>query len=158
MSGQACKRCHVTSIVLAAAAGAIFGAGLLVSGMTQPARVIGFLDPLGGWDPTLAFVMGGAVTVYALAFRWVRRRRNDPWFDTLFHVPTRRDIDRRLVIGAALFGIGWGLGGLCPGPALVSAGGASTGAVFFVIAMLAGMYLHAITQRATRSARTWAVG
>ena len=111
--------------------------------MTQPARVIGFLEPIGGWDPTLAFVMAGAVAVYAVAHRWVRRR-SDPWFDTKFHLPTRRDIDRRLVIGAALFGIGWGLGGLCPGPALVSAGSASIGAVLFVIAMVAGMYLHEV--------------
>jgi hypothetical protein len=138
------------SIVIALAAGALFGAGLLVSGMTQPSRVIGFLDPLGDWDPTLAFVLGSAVTVYAIAFRRIRRRRNDPWFDLQFHVPSRRDIDRSLVIGAGIFGVGWGLGGLCPGPALASAGGASTGALIFVVAMLAGMYLYKLTQRAPR--------
>jgi uncharacterized protein len=122
--------------VLAGAAGALFGAGLLVAGMTQPARVIGFLDVLGRWDPTLAFVMAGAVTVYAVAFRLIRRRGN-AWFETTFHVPDRRDIDRDLVVGAALFGIGWGLAGLCPGPALVSAAG-NAEVIVFVAAMLGG--------------------
>ena len=149
MTGRSCTRCHTISIALAAAAGALFGAGLIVAGMTQPARVIGFLDPLGGWDPTLALVMAGAVTIYALAFRRVRRR-TEPWFDTRFHVSSRRDIDRSLVVGAALFGIGWGLAGLCPGPALVSVGGASTGALLFVAAMVGGMSLHGLTQRTTR--------
>jgi uncharacterized membrane protein YedE/YeeE len=149
MRAETCTRCYAISVALAAVAGALFGAGLMVSGMTQPARVIGFLDPLGGWDPALAFVMAGAVVVYALAFRTIRRR-NDPWFDTRFHVPSRRDIDRQLVVGAALFGIGWGLAGLCPGPALVSAGSASAGGLLFVIAMLMGVYLHRLTQRATQ--------
>lgn len=97
------------SILLAAVTGALFGAGLLISGMTQPARVIGFLDVTRAWDPTLAFVMGGAVIVYAFAFRAISVRRSDPWFDIKFHLPTRRDIDLPLVGGAALFGIGWGL-------------------------------------------------
>lgn len=132
-------RCRTMSIFLAAITGALFGAGLLISGMTQPARVIGFLDVTRAWDPSLAFVMGGAVIVYAIAFRAISVGRIDPWFDIKFHLPTRRDIDRPLVVGAALFGIGWGLGGLCPGPGLVSAAAGNGSAIAFVIAMLVGM-------------------
>ncbi len=146
MSATNCGRCRTMSLVVAVMLGALFGAGLLVSGMTQPARVVGFLDVRGGWDPTLAFVMAGAVAVYAVAFRLVRRRA-EPWFDIRFHVPSRRDIDRELVAGAALFGIGWGLAGLCPGPALVSAGGLHTGALVFMLALLAGVWLHKLTSR-----------
>jgi hypothetical protein len=129
----------VASRVLALFAGLVFGLGLAISGMTDPARVVGFLDPLGEWDASLAFVMAAAVAVYAIAFRVIRRRRGDPWFDLQFHVPTRRDLDAPLVIGAALFGIGWGLGGLCPGPAIVAAASGSWDALWFVLAMLAGM-------------------
>ena len=135
-------RCRAISIVVAAAAGALFGAGLLVSGMTQPAKVIGFLDVTRGWDPSLAFVMGGAVAVYGLAFRWIRRGRTEPWFDGMFHLPTRRDIDAPLLIGSALFGIGWSLGGLCPGPGLVAAAAGSATGLAFVGAMLAGMLIQ----------------
>ncbi len=148
MSAPSCgRRCRVMSLVLAAATGALFGAGLIVSGMTQPARVIGFLDVLGDWDPTLAFVMAGAAGVYAIAFRLVRRRM-EPWFDIRFHVPDRRDIDRGLVLGAALFGAGWGLAGLCPGPSLVSAGAGSSGVLAFVAAMVAGTLLARQVERA----------
>ncbi len=140
-------RCRVMSIVLAMLSGALFGAGLLVSGMTQPARVIGFLDVTRAWDPSLAFVMGGAVIVYAIALRWIRKHRRDPWFDLKFHLPTRRDIDPALVIGAALFGIGWGLGGLCPGPGLVAAAAGSVPAIAFIAAMLVGMYVQHRTSR-----------
>jgi len=146
----ACKRCRAASIALAIAAGALFGAGLIISGMTQPARVVGFLDPISGWDPTLAFVMAGAVAVYALAFRLIRKRRGDPWFDVTFHVPSRTDLDLQLVLGAALFGIGWGLAGLCPGPALVAGASGLGGAVIFVLAMLGGAY----AARAARSRLT----
>ncbi|MBE7454002.1 MAG: YeeE/YedE family protein [Kofleriaceae bacterium] len=127
------------SLVMAGVVGALFGAGLLVSGMTQPAKVIGFLDVAGGWDPSLAFVMGGAVVVYGLAWRLVRARRREPWFDAAFHLPTRRDLDARLLGGAAIFGVGWGLGGLCPGPGLVAAGGGATTGLAFVAAMLVGL-------------------
>jgi uncharacterized membrane protein YedE/YeeE len=130
------------SLVLAGLAGALFGAGLLVSGMTQPARVVGFLRVAAGWDPSLAFVMAGAVTVYAILFRWIRRRRPDPWFDGSFHLPTRGDIDRPLMVGAAVFGIGWGLGGLCPGPGIVAAASGSVPGLVFVAAMLVGMAIH----------------
>jgi uncharacterized membrane protein YedE/YeeE len=115
--------------------------------MTQPAKVVGFLDVTHGWDPSLAFVMGGAVAVYTLAFAWIRRRRGAPWLDGMFHLPTRRDIDAPLVVGAALFGVGWGLGGFCPGPGLVAAAGGSTSAVAFVAAMLVGMFLQHRTAR-----------
>ena len=141
MTGAACgARCRAVSLLVAGLAGALFGAGLLVSGMTQPARIIGFLDVTGAWDPSLAFVMGSAVAVYAVAFRAIRRRRTAPWFDVQLHLPTRRDLDRPLIIGAALFGIGWGLGGLCPGPGIVAAAGGSFTALAFVAAMIAGMY------------------
>ncbi len=97
--------------------GLIFGAGLTVSGMTDPARVAGFLDLFGAWDPTLAFVMGGALAVAVPGFQWLLRRPR-PQLDERFHLPTRQGIDRDLWLGAALFGIGWGLSGFCPGPAL----------------------------------------
>ena len=132
-------RCARVSVVAALVVGAMFGAGLLLSGMTDPAKVVGFLDVTGGWDPSLAFVMGGAIAVYAPLSRVIRRRRATPWVDTAFHLPTRRDIDLGLVVGAAIFGVGWGLGGLCPGPGLVSAAVGSESGVLFVGAMLVGM-------------------
>jgi uncharacterized membrane protein YedE/YeeE len=136
MSERACS--SRVSLLLAGISGALFGAGLLISAMTDPARVIGFLD-VTAWDPTLLFVMGGAVITYGLAFRLIPSRRADPWFGETFHIPTRRDVDRPLLIGSALFGIGWGLGGFCPGPALVSAASGSTSALVFVASMVAGM-------------------
>ncbi len=136
------------SLALAVIAGGLFGAGLVVSGMTQPARIIAFLDPLAHWDPSLAFVMAGAVVVYAIAYRSIRHHRPQPWFDVGFHMPSRRDVDLRLVIGAAIFGVGWGLGGLCPGPGIVAAAAGNTSAMAFVLAMLAGMYAqHRIMNR-----------
>lgn len=138
---------RTTSYVLAGLVGAVFGAGLLISGMTQPAKVIGFLDPTRGWDPSLAFVMAGAAAVYAVLFRVIRARKR-PWLDVKFHLPTRRDLDVSLILGAAVFGIGWGLGGLCPGPAIVAASSGSAAGIGFVAAMLAGMYAQ---HRMTRS-------
>ena len=143
MTAAVGRRRRAMSLVLAGAAGALFGAGLLVSGMTQPARVIGFLDASPGWDPSLGFVMAGAVLVYAVLFRWIRRQRANPWFDSAFRVDLRRDIDRSLVVGAAVFGIGWGLGGLCPGPSIVVAASGDLAGLAFVAAMLLGMQLHA---------------
>lgn len=128
-------------LAVAYLAGAIFGTGLLLSGMTQPAKVIGFLDVTaarGAWDPTLAFVMGGAVLVHMIGYR-LARRRTRPLFDAGFHIPTRRDLDLRLIGGSAVFGAGWGLAGYCPGPALVSAASGATPALVFVGAMIAGM-------------------
>ncbi|MCS6899893.1 MAG: YeeE/YedE family protein, partial [Myxococcales bacterium] len=120
--------------------GLLFGMGLGISGMTLPAKVIGFLDVTGSWDASLAFVMMGAIGVHAGLYPIIRRRQL-PLFDSTFHIPTRRDLDGRLISGAALFGVGWGLGGFCPGPALVSLGSGSSGAALFVVAMLVGMLL-----------------
>ena len=135
-------RLRVVAIAIASLSGALFGAGLMIAGMTQPARIAHFLDPLDGWDPSLAFVMAAAVAVYAVGYAWIRRRIGKPWFDVRFHVPTRTDIDPQLVAGAAIFGIGWGLGGLCPGPGIVAAAAGSVSAIAFVLAMSAGMYLR----------------
>ncbi|MDX2091566.1 MAG: YeeE/YedE family protein [Kofleriaceae bacterium] len=136
-----------SSWIGALAAGALFGLGLALSGMTQPARVIAFLDPRGGWDPSLAFVMGGAMSVYALAYHLIVRRRRDPWLDVRFHLPVQRALDLPLVAGAALFGIGWGLAGYCPGPAVVSAASGRAEAILFVIAMLLGMLARDLRAR-----------
>lgn len=137
-------------LLIAALAGALFGAGLLVSGMTEPAIVIGFLDLTGAWNPSLALVMGGAVLVNSFAFRWIARRRTAPWFDDAFHIPARQDVDAPLLVGSAIFGIGWGLAGYCPGPALVTAAAGSTSGATFVAAMVAGMLLQHLVARARR--------
>lgn len=123
------------------ASGLLFGAGLTISGMTDPHRVRGFLDIFGHWDPTLAFVMGGAVIVMAVAWR-LRLRMAAPVFGEKFSLPDRTDLDARLIIGSALFGIGWGMAGLCPGPAVASLALAPMKVLPFVAAMLAGMGLH----------------
>lgn len=139
-AGVACSgRCQTMSIALAAVVGLALGAGLLLSGMTSPARVIGFLDVRGGWDPSLGLVMAGAIAVYAPLARWIQRARRTPWTDVAFHLPTRRDLDGKLVVGAAIFGVGWGLGGLCPGPGIVAAAAGSETGLLFVAAMLVGM-------------------
>lgn len=127
--------------------GALFGAGLVVSGMTRPSKVLGFLDIAGEWDASLAFVMIGAIAVHAAAFQWLRRKEA-PRFAARFDLPAQTTIDRRLVIGAALFGVGWGLGGFCPGPALTSVAALAPGALVFVAAMTAGVLLqHATSHR-----------
>lgn len=126
--------------VPAIAVGALFAVGLALSGMADPARVRGFLDLFGTWDPTLAFVMAGAIGVYA-PLRWLARRRTHPLFATQFHEPMRRDIDLKLIGGAAFFGVGWGLSGYCPGPALVSAGTGALGVLAFLGAMITGTAL-----------------
>jgi uncharacterized membrane protein YedE/YeeE len=127
-------------------AGALFGVGLAISGMTKPSKVVGFLDLFGAWDASLAFVMIGAIAVHLLAHRGLARRRS-PLFDTRFHLPTRKDIDKRLVLGAAIFGVGWALAGFCPGPGLVSAAGGASAALVFVAAMTAGMRIeHALSR------------
>jgi uncharacterized membrane protein YedE/YeeE len=125
---------------LAALAGIVFALGLALADMTSPARVIAFLDIGGAWDPTLAFVMAGAVGVYAVAAASTRRR-TAPWLGGRFHVPTASAIDRRLLAGAAVFGVGWGLSGYCPGPALVAAGTGVVPTLVFVAAMIAGTAL-----------------
>ena len=132
----------------ALAAGTLFGAGLTVSGMTDPQRVHGFLDLFGKWDPTLVFVMGGAVLVMAVAWQ-LRKRLGHPLFAAKFVLPDRSDLDIRLILGAALFGIGWGLAGLCPGPAIASLTLAPAAVLPFVVAMLAGMAIHRLLPRST---------
>ena len=121
-------------------AGLVFGLGLIVSGMADPAKVLGFLDLAGAWDPSLAFVMGGAVGVGLVAF-FVARRRRVSLLGAPMQLPAARGIDRRLVGGSLLFGIGWGVAGFCPGPALVALGMGSVKALLFVAAMLVGMGL-----------------
>jgi uncharacterized protein len=128
--------------------GSMFAIGLVISGMTQPAKVQGFLNVagifnparFGAWDASLAFVMGGALLVTFIAYAVTPKAGARPWFALKFELPTRKDLDRPLVIGAALFGVGWGLAGYCPGPALASVGGGQTDVVFFVVAMLMGMW------------------
>lgn len=120
------------------ASGTLFGAGLALGGMTDPARVRGFLDIFGNWDPTLAFVMGGAVIVMAIAWRFVPQMAG-PLLDERFHLPTKSDLTPRLIGGAALFGIGWGVAGLCPGPGIAALVIEPAAAAIFVLAMLAGM-------------------
>ena len=127
--------------VAALASGTLFGAGLALGGMTDPARVRGFLDIFGDWDPTLAFVMGGAVLVMALAWL-LQKRMQHPVFDTKFSLPDRSDITSPLVGGAVLFGIGWGIAGLCPGPGIANFAIAPVEASIFVVSMLAGMVIH----------------
>lgn len=126
--------------------GIVFGAGLAVSGMTNPAKVLAFLDVAGRWDPTLLFVMGGALAV-AAAGQAATRRRARPWLGDSFGIPTRRDLDPPLLAGAALFGVGWGLVGLCPGPALANLSRGSAEIAIFVAAMLAGIAAHHLATR-----------
>lgn len=121
-------------------AGLTFGIGLIVAGMADPAKVIAFLDLAGNWDPSLALVMGGAIAVGIAAFT-LARKRTVSLLGLSIQIPTKRDLDRRLVIGGALFGIGWGLAGICPGPALVLLGSGAPEALVFIPAMLAGMLL-----------------
>ena len=123
------------------AVGLLFGLGLIVSGMTDPGKVLGFLDLFGAWDPSLAFVMGGAILVGLGAFT-VAKRRTTSFLGGTMHLPQRRDIDRRLVLGSLTFGVGWGLAGFCPGPALVSLGALQPKALVFVVAMLVGMAIY----------------
>ena len=139
------------SSIAALGAGIVFGVGLGLSGMTQPRKVLGFLDVSGAWDPSLMFVMGGAILVHFALARWIRRRER-PLLETRFHVPTTARIDSSLVVGSALFGIGWGLGGYCPGPAIVSLGSGALPALVFVGAMALGMALHYAMERTPRPA------
>ena len=129
------------SLLAALAAGLLFGVGLAVSGMTQPEKVIGFLDVAGSWDPSMMFVMMGAMVVHVLLARWILRRSR-PLLDTQFHLPATKTVDAKLVAGAGIFGIGWGLGGLCPGPALVNVGSGTLVPLVFLGAMALGMTVH----------------
>ena len=126
--------------------GLIFGVGLVLSGMTDPGKVIGFLDVSGHWDPSLALVMGGAIAVGVFAFAWAKKRRQ-PVLGEAFDWPASEQIDRRVVIGSLVFGIGWGLAGFCPGPALVSLAAGQEKALYFVGAMIFGMIAFELIQR-----------
>ena len=129
------------------AGGLIFGIGLIFAGMTDPSKVIGFLDVAGSWDPSLAFVMGGAILVGVIAFRFARKRTVN-LLGGVLTLPDQHDIDKRLVIGSLVFGVGWGMAGFCPGPAVTSLGTGNIKAVVFVVAMIAGMLLFEFAERA----------
>ena len=126
---------------IALCSGLLFGLGLLASGMTDPSKVKGFLDVAGAWDPSLALVMGGAIAVGFLAFALAKRHAR-AWSGAAIALPASTVIDARLIGGGVLFGIGWGIAGFCPGPALVALASGSGAAALFVVAMLAGMLLH----------------
>lgn len=127
-------------------AGLIFAIGLGLSGMTDANKVIGFLNLAGDWDPSLAFVMVGAIGTHLMFYRFIIQRKS-PIFGDRFHIPVRREVDSRLVCGAAVFGAGWGLGGFCPGPGLVSVAGFGAAAAVFVACMIAGMLSHRVIHR-----------
>ena len=129
--------------------GLLFGWGLMLSGMTDPGKVLGFLDLTGAWDPSLAFVMGGAIAVGVVAFG-IARKRTRNFFGGALHLPTSRTIDRRLWVGSLLFGAGWGLAGFCPGPALVSMAAGQPKAMAFVAAMVVGMLAFEAQERRIR--------
>jgi uncharacterized membrane protein YedE/YeeE len=130
-------------------AGLLFGIGLVISGMTNPARIIGFLDVPGHWDPSLAFVMAGALLVGAVAFRFAGKRQR-ALLGNPINIPGKRDIDRRLVLGSLAFGIGWGLAGYCPGPAIASLALGGSKPWTFFIAMLVGMAAFELLERRRR--------
>ena len=136
-------------IAAAGAAGLVFGLGLVVSGMSNPAKVLGFLDLAGPWDPSLALVMAGAIVVGAVGFAFARKRANSV-LGLPMQLPSSRVIDRQLAIGAVAFGVGWGLVGLCPGPALMALSTGSIEAIVFVVAMLAGMAIFEIARPRSR--------
>jgi uncharacterized membrane protein YedE/YeeE len=130
--------------------GLLFGLGLMLSGMTDPAKVIGFLDVFGTWDPSLAFVMGGAIAVGFFAFA-LAKKRTTSFLGGALHLPNSHHIDRRLIIGSLVFGAGWGLAGFCPGPALVSMAAGQDKALAFVLAMVFGMIAYEVAQRFVHS-------
>lgn len=141
----------MSRLIAAFIGGLVFALGLGVSGMTDANKVIGFLNLAGDWDPSLAFVMVGAIGVHLALYRLILRRQSPLFCDT-FHIPTRRDINAQLVGGAALFGVGWGLGGFCPGPGLVSLAGLGSSAAVFVAFMLFGMMAHKVAHRPKETA------
>ncbi len=139
-------------VVASLFAGLVFGLGLIVSGMANPAKVVGFLDLAGHWDPSLGFVMAGAIAVGLAAFA-VARDRTVSLLGADMKLPTARHIDRRLIAGSALFGIGWGIAGFCPGPGLVALGMGEVKALVFVVAMLAGMGVFELVERRRQARR-----
>ena len=139
-------------VLTALLAGLLFGVGLAISGMIRPAKVLGFLDVAGAWDPSLAFVMMGAIGVHATAVAFARRRRR-PFASDRFHWAEATAIDTRLLAGAAVFGVGWGLGGFCPGPALASAASGNGVGIAFAAAMIVGIYARHATARSALASR-----
>ena len=133
-------------LLMALFAGLVFGLGLIVSGMTDPSKVIGFLDLAGPWDPSLALVMGGAIGVGLMAFRFARTR-SQALLGGPMQLPSARQIDRRLVLGGLTFGVGWGLAGFCPGPALASLATGGSKPLIFTAAMLVGMVIFEVLER-----------
>ncbi len=131
--------------------GLLFGWGLLISGMTDPGKVIGFLDLAGAWDPSLALVMGGAIAIGFFAFGAAKKRTSN-FLGGALHLPTSRDLDKRLLLGSLLFGAGWGLAGFCPGPGIVSMAAGQPKAAVFVVAMIAGMLVFEWVDRLGRRA------
>lgn len=131
----------MVQLVVSFIAGWLFAVGLILSGMSNPSKVLNFLDVTGNWDPTLAFVMAGALLVTFPAFRFVLKRPA-PFLSDRFYLPTRQQIDAHLLSGAAIFGVGWGLAGLCPGPALTALGSGAISAFVFVAAMTVGALVH----------------
>ena len=128
------------TIIVSTLVGMIFGFGLILSGMVNPAIVLSFLDIAGNWNPSLLWVMGGAMSVSAIAFA-VAKKRKKSYLGIPIQIPITTQIDHRLLIGSFLFGVGWGIAGICPGPALVLVGSGSTNAIVFLIAMMTGMFL-----------------
>jgi hypothetical protein len=139
----------MSAIIVAFATGLVFGLGLILSGMANPAKVLGFLDLAGHWDPSLAFVMGGAIAIGAVAFFFAGKRTRS-WLGFTMRLPDTRQIDFRLVGGSLAFGIGWGLSGICPGPGLVLVGAGVGKGMLFVAAMLVGMILFELLQARRR--------
>ena len=137
--------------IISLISGLLFGFGLALSGMVSPSKVIGFLDLTGNWDPSLAFVMGGGVLVTVITFRYILKQPH-PFFGKEFKLPTRTDLDKRLITGAVIFGLGWGLGGLCPGPALSSLAYGNPKIFVFVGAMVAGILIAKVLTGAFKKA------
>ena len=135
--------------ITAAIVGFIFALGLGISGMTQPQKVVAFLDLFGAWDPSLMFVMVGAILVHGITYKMIRRRPH-PMFSPQWHVPEKTNLTPSLAIGALIFGIGWGIGGFCPGPALTSVGAGQTRPMIFVISMFLGMFLFKVLDKKFR--------
>lgn len=142
------------SLVLAAFLSALlFGVGLGVAGMTLPEKVIGFLDVTGHWDPSLAYVMVGAIAVHGVSYRWITNRES-PMLTPSFQIPTKRQIDPKLILGSMLFGVGWGLAGFCPGPAIVGVVSGAPSVLIFSASMIGGVYMHRVYEKSRNSRRS----
>jgi uncharacterized membrane protein YedE/YeeE len=136
--------------VFALLSGIVFGLGLILAGMSNPRKVLSFLDITGLWDPSLIFVMAGAIGVGIIAFT-IAKKRTKAFLGDVMHMPTKQDIDRKVIVGGLVFGIGWGIAGICPGPALVLLGAGSKQGVIFLIAMLIGIVLYSVISNARKT-------